>query len=364
MSLCIRTISNKFAPFANTRKPVAQIDRQLAKPSTFLEEFLGTKVTLDNKGQTGVINTTVSCTVQQRSLAKLNLLKIPSNQHKLLVDQNNLLQAQLLKYPEHRPNRINILNEYFPYGSNSGLVWNMFEKKEYELRAVNFVKDGNPILNESSNQYKKVQKNDKQIPGRPSEEQLETVFNVLSTDLPALFVKSVNYEIYHNDIIFINNINGSVTNGLVNYAKQIIWLKIVGHIKFAHVKKELIKITKHPEDGVIKVRWRIRGVSGTKVMFTFWKFNIFKLRDQIKELEVWYDGFSTYYVGSDGKVYKHVVDKMMPDDNPVIDSKAAIAPKLALFSALAYFNGYSINSLMSKLKFPNIDFRIKRKLVE
>lgn len=28
-----------------------------------------------------------------------------------------------------------------------------------------------------------------------------------------------------------------------------------------------------------------------------------------------YDGFSTFYVGSDGLVYKHVIDRVMPDEN-------------------------------------------------
>lgn len=31
--------------------------------------------------------------------------------------------------------------------------------------------------------------------------------------------------------------------------------------------------------------------------------------------ESWYDGFSIFSVGSDGLVYKHVLDKVMPDEN-------------------------------------------------
>lgn len=34
--------------------------------------------------------------------------------------------------------------------------------------------------------------------------------------------------------------------------------------------------------------------------------------------EAWYDGFSTFNVGSDGLIFKHVVDRVMPDENKEI----------------------------------------------
>lgn len=49
----------------------------------------------------------------------------------------------------------------------------------------------------------------------------------------------------------------------------------------------------------------------------------------------WYDGFSTYYINGDGKVYKHVADKVMPDQDIVAKKDDLhIAPKLALFKNL------------------------------
>lgn len=43
----------------------------------------------------------------------------------------------------------------------------------------------------------------------------------------------------------------------------------------------------------------------------------------------WYDGFSTYHVGKDGLVYKHVADKMMPDEERECEKdKTGIAAKL------------------------------------
>lgn len=55
-------------------------------------------------------------------------------------------------------------------------------------------------------------------------------------------------------------------SGLYHYVKQVAWLRTLGHLKYAYVKFEIMRITKHPEDFTIKVRWRIRGISGFKVV--------------------------------------------------------------------------------------------------
>lgn len=50
----------------------------------------------------------------------------------------------------------------------------------------------------------------------------------------------------------------------------------------------------------------------------------------------WYDGFSVFHVGSDGLIYKHVVDKMMPDEE-----REAVASPIATPQNLALFIGLS-----------------------
>ncbi|CAH1964861.1 unnamed protein product [Acanthoscelides obtectus] len=55
--------------------------------------------------------------------------------------------------------------------------------------------------------------------------------------------------------------------------------------------------------------------------------------DNIRNIRtVWYDGFSTFYVNAEGKIVKHVADKMMPDsDTDVTPPKAFLkTAKLAL----------------------------------
>lgn len=85
----------------------------------------------------------------------------------------------------------------------------------------------------------------------------------------------------------------------------------MGHFKYAFVKMDIIKITKHPDEFTIKCRWTIRGISGMKVMLKFWKYKLWKLREVLNDTETWYDGFSTFYLGNDGLIIKHVADRVI-----------------------------------------------------
>ncbi|KAH8261014.1 hypothetical protein KR044_002243, partial [Drosophila immigrans] len=152
-----------------------------------------------------------------------------------------------------------------------------------------------------------------------SREGLERAYSVLQSTLPKLFVEPLDYSIYSPNLIFENNITGKHTVGLYHYVKQIAILRTVGHLKYAYVKFEVLKITKHPEDDTIRIRWRVRGISGLKVMFQFWKYKVWQLKEVLKDQEAWYDGFSVCYLGEDGLIGKHVVDKVMPDENREID---------------------------------------------
>ncbi|XP_029343676.1 uncharacterized protein C6orf136 homolog [Acyrthosiphon pisum] len=172
--------------------------------------------------------------------------------------------------------------------------------------------------------------------GLPNLEQLDHVYNRLGEDLPLMFKQNLDYALYHPKLVFENNIRGTKSVGLEYFMTTISLLRLMGHIKYAFVKFDILKITKHPEDGTIKVRWRIKGISGLKVFMKFWKFRLWNLEQVIKEnVESWHDGFSVFYLGSDGQVHKLTADKMQPDNDPVIEDKNPLATKLALFLGLS-----------------------------
>ncbi|KAJ8931491.1 hypothetical protein NQ314_015562 [Rhamnusium bicolor] len=146
---------------------------------------------------------------------------------------------------------------------------------------------------------------------KPSPEKLTHVYNVLGETLPTLFIQPLDYTIYHPDVIFEDHIRNIKTVGLYSYVKQVALLRTIGHLKFAYVKFEILKITQHPEDSTVKIRWRIRGISALRVMLTFWKYKLWNYKEIFdNQTESWYDGFSTFYVNSDGQVVKHVADKV------------------------------------------------------
>ncbi|KAL1502760.1 hypothetical protein ABEB36_007859 [Hypothenemus hampei] len=154
--------------------------------------------------------------------------------------------------------------------------------------------------------------------GRPPKEKLLYVYNVLGESLPKLFVQPLDYTIYHDNMVFEDNIRNIRTVGLYNYVKQVALLRTVGHLKFAFVRFEILKITQHPEDGTVRVRWRITGISTLKVIIQFWKVKLWKYKESSQDTSTsWYDGFSTFVVNEEGKVIKHVADKMMPDSDSV-----------------------------------------------
>ncbi|XP_033252335.1 uncharacterized protein C6orf136 homolog [Drosophila miranda] len=118
-------------------------------------------------------------------------------------------------------------------------------------------------------------------------EDLERAYEVLRTTLPKLFVEPLNYSIYSPNLIFQNNITGKHTVGLYHFVKQIAILRTVAP----------------------------GGISGLKVMFQFWKYKVWQLKEVLKDQEAWYDGFSICYLGESGLIEKHVVDKVMPDES-------------------------------------------------
>lgn len=164
-------------------------------------------------------------------------------------------------------------------------------------------------------------------PRPPTNSDLEHAYIVLSETLPKLFIQPLDYSIYSPNLEFQNNITGKHSIGLYHYVKQIAVLRAVGHLKYAYVKFEVLKMTKHPDDFTIKIRWRVRGISGFKVMLNFWKYKLWDLKGVFDSQESWYDGFSICHLGDNGLIYKHVVDKVMPDQNQeIVEPNTIVEP--------------------------------------
>ncbi|XP_076233501.1 uncharacterized protein LOC143178621 [Calliopsis andreniformis] len=354
MSLYLRNFQNKFTSLVNTRKQVTKVDYHVPKhvqSFLFSEKLLGAQTSSNG--------------------TNYDLITKPP---RILNKRYNWNPQRIICLQKQRQKTVKTLNGINYNIVHKAIVKSCTQRPEFCIDSNNFYKDKNSCLSHTEllsihrsldtsllnsgeqrifyseispnvqNENVKQSSDDR----KPTEEQLQHVFDCLSKDLPMLFIRTMNYSIYTQDIIFINNIRGITTTGLLNYIKQIAFLKIIGHLKFAYVKLDILKITMHPEDNSIKVRWRIIGITGTNVFLSFWKFRLWNFKEYLNNREAWYDGFSTFYVNNDGKVFKHVVDKLLPDQDAREKVKTPIATKLAVFTALLGLDSYNCIKLTKK----------------
>lgn len=141
---------------------------------------------------------------------------------------------------------------------------------------------------------------------------------------------------------FVDNIRGVRAGSLQEYVQSMSLLRIYAHLRYAHVRVEVLKITQHPEDATVKVRWRVIGVPGI-FSLRFWSMWRFGRKPVVGADEppqgasstgVWHDGFSIFYINSDGLIQRHQVEPVTPDDgrkqpimnklNKVINAKLGV----------------------------------------
>lgn len=146
---------------------------------------------------------------------------------------------------------------------------------------------------------------------RDREEKLAMMFERLRTELPGFFGKSHDYSMYSNDVEFINGLLNTKTRGRGVYQFTVSLWRLLCLCYYASVQLEVLKLTKHMEDGTIKARWRVRGLPLLSLLLRFYR------RDK-SQLYRSYDAFSTFYIGGDGLIHCHKVEKMMPVQPPLL----------------------------------------------
>ncbi|KAH7679044.1 Polyketide cyclase SnoaL-like protein [Dioscorea alata] len=112
----------------------------------------------------------------------------------------------------------------------------------------------------------------------------------LRDDLPALFLNDLNYEIYREDITFVDPLN--TFRGIDNY-KLIFWaLRFHGRVLFREIGVEVLRVWQ-PSETMILIRWEMQGVPRVP-----W------------EARGRFQGTSRYKVDRNGKIYEHKVDNL------------------------------------------------------
>lgn len=143
------------------------------------------------------------------------------------------------------------------------------------------------------------------------EQKLALMYERLRIELPGFFQKKHDYSMYSPDVEFVNGLLNTKTRGRVLYQLSLNLWRLLCLCYFANVHLEVLKLTKHPEDGTVKARWRLRGLPLHTLLLRFY------LKDK-SHLFRSYDAFSTFYIGQDGLIHCHKVEKVMPSRPPVL----------------------------------------------
>ncbi|XP_073319380.1 uncharacterized protein C6orf136 homolog [Pagrus major] len=143
------------------------------------------------------------------------------------------------------------------------------------------------------------------------EEKLAMMYERLRIELPSFFMKNHDYSMYSSDMEFINGLLNTKTRGLAVYQLTLALWRFLCVWYYTDPRLEVLKLTKHMEDGTIKARWRVRGLPFHSLLLRLYR------RDK-SQLYRSYDAFSTFYIGHDGLIHCHKVEKMMPALPPVL----------------------------------------------
>ncbi|XP_068929268.1 uncharacterized protein C6orf136 homolog isoform X1 [Petaurus breviceps papuanus] len=158
--------------------------------------------------------------------------------------------------------------------------------------------------------------------GNPSmEEHLAVMYEKLRQELPNLFLRSHDYNLYSSDVEFINEILNIRTKGRTWYILSLTLCRFLAWNYFAQLQLEVLKLSQHPEDWTLQARWRLVGLPTHLLFLRFYR------RDK-EELYRTYDAYSTFYLNSEGLIYRHRLDKLMPSHSPPMPVKKLLVGAL------------------------------------
>ncbi|XP_029370097.1 uncharacterized protein C6orf136 homolog isoform X2 [Echeneis naucrates] len=134
------------------------------------------------------------------------------------------------------------------------------------------------------------------------EQKLASMYERLRIELPNFFGKGHDYSMYSRDVEFINGLLNTKTRGRVLYQLTLYLWRLLFLCYYVDVRLEVLKLTKHMEDKTIKARWRIRGLPFYTLLLRFYRKDKSHMYRSL-------DAFSTFYIGKNGLIHCHKVEK-------------------------------------------------------
>jgi len=154
---------------------------------------------------------------------------------------------------------------------------------------------------------------------KASEAQLITLKEKMSFSIPRIIVDTHNYVDYHQNLIFEDNIRNIRMEGIFGYYRHVTLGRLFCLIRYVRSYVDVLKITHDVQDSKICIRWTFKGVHVISYLIHLPTY--LRTKADFPPNRV-IDGFSIMYVGDDGRIWKHVIEKMIPDDDPNLMKQA------------------------------------------
>lgn len=160
--------------------------------------------------------------------------------------------------------------------------------------------------------------------------QLQDVMNYYIATVPSFHRASgENFRLgmHHKQIVFENNFYPKpiVKRGIHAYRNYLFKINLLATFAYVHYSYEIVSLRSNRKEGSVILHWRVRLLSNTSFMTSLVPRVLrgSNIGDQYKTM----DGISTFYVDSDGKIFKHKVERLTPLNEP-ISATEKIASKI------------------------------------
>jgi len=144
--------------------------------------------------------------------------------------------------------------------------------------------------------------------GPLNEYQLRRMGTILAKEVGSILVKRPDYKIYHRDIVLEDNIRGKTFVGGVEYVKQLSYFKIYMYFKYIYNRIDIQSVSIDIDDSTVTLKWTVSGLGMIKVFIFYIPKRLWRSKNMEEFSDHLASGISTYHIGNDSKVIKHVLD--------------------------------------------------------
>merc|ERR1712241_983522 len=153
----------------------------------------------------------------------------------------------------------------------------------------------------------------------PPKANLELISYQLTHDLTNIFMKRQEWRMYHPEMVFVDNVRGSRLAGLEKYMILINIMRMLAHVRFVYVRMTLLSVSKDEETSTIKIRWNIVGLGMVRLVLRYFPDRLWEKGNMERMAPAYLDGYSTFYVNSDNKIYQHSLDSVRSEQGKNIN---------------------------------------------